>query len=312
MSAPADLTELIDATLGLLTPYTAEAKTALTTAKPLEKILSQCQALVEDLEGQGSDPLRTIHHFACSGGTLMSRCLAAQPNTVVLSEVDPFSTIPTGPTKYAPTDLIMLIRDGSRAASQEIIEDVFLAGLATLFDHYLNRGQTLILRDHTHSHFCTKAGIADRPLIREVLAKRFTLKSVLTVRHPLDSYLSLKKKNWVRFAPATIEEYARRYTLFLEAYPQTPVFRYEAFVANPNAEAKRLTAELALPYVANWQDILPAIQLTGESGRSGNDIAQRPRRDIPDNIANQLKDSLAYQTLCERLGYNPDMTAPAL
>jgi hypothetical protein len=33
--------------------------------------------------------VRTLHHVACSGGTLISRCLAALPDVVVLSELNP-------------------------------------------------------------------------------------------------------------------------------------------------------------------------------------------------------------------------------
>lgn len=309
MAIPAELVGLIDSTLGLLAPYADRAQKPAKATAPLEKLLGRCQTRVEALAAQEAEPLRTIHHFACTGGTLMARCLAAQPNTMLLSEVDPFSPLPKGRPKYNPTDLIMLASNSLRTVSPETIEDVFMAALVTLFDRVQHRGQTLILRDHTHSHFCTEVGIADRPLIREVLAKRFTLKSIVTVRHPLDSYLSLTKKNWVRFAPATLDEYARRYTLFLDAYPHAPIFRYEDFVADPNAETKRLTAALALPYVPNWQDILPAIQLTGGSGRSGNEITLRPRREIPDPIVKQLENSPAYRTLCGLLGYNPDADA---
>ena len=39
---------------------------------------------------QGKPLLRTIHHLACTGGTVISKCLAAMPDVALISEVNPF------------------------------------------------------------------------------------------------------------------------------------------------------------------------------------------------------------------------------
>ena len=36
-------------------------------------------------------PIRVVHHWACSGGTIISRSLAQLPNVVLLSEVHPLA-----------------------------------------------------------------------------------------------------------------------------------------------------------------------------------------------------------------------------
>ena len=35
--------------------------------------------------------LRTIHHFACTGGTVISKCLAALPQVMLISEINPIN-----------------------------------------------------------------------------------------------------------------------------------------------------------------------------------------------------------------------------
>jgi len=53
-------------------------------------------------------PIRVLHHWACSGGTVISRCIASQPQVVLLSEVHPLAYLRVAQAYpyYFPTDLI--------------------------------------------------------------------------------------------------------------------------------------------------------------------------------------------------------------
>ena len=55
--------------------------------------------------------IRTIHHFSCTGGTMLAKCIASMANTVVLNEVDPLSAIPFRGDldRFNPTDLVALM-----------------------------------------------------------------------------------------------------------------------------------------------------------------------------------------------------------
>lgn len=263
------------------------------------------------LERNSPEPVRTVHHFACTGGTLMSRALAAQPLTLLLSEVDPLSRLPfNAPLRFAPTDLILLAQAGPRGPDQATLEEMFLAGLQALRDGTGAQGTHLVLRDHAHSHFCVGPEVPARPTLRDLVARRFPTRGIVTVRHPLDSFLSLRVMGWVHFAPGTLEEYARRYLAFLDAYADAAVFKYESFVAAPDETTRQMAAELALAYDPDWKKALPAIRLTGDSGRSGDRIAPRPRRSVPDDIAAEAERSDRYRELCSRLDYAPDPADP--
>ena len=53
--------------------------------------------------------LRVLHHWACSGGTLISKCIASLPKVIFLNEINPLAHLrllrnPTS-TDYCPTDL---------------------------------------------------------------------------------------------------------------------------------------------------------------------------------------------------------------
>ena len=65
----------------------------------------------------GLPPIRVVHHWACSGGTIISRSLAQLPRVVLLSEVHPLAHLRLHPPSsgYQPTDVVQqlsLARNG--------------------------------------------------------------------------------------------------------------------------------------------------------------------------------------------------------
>ena len=277
-------------------------------AEPLPSLLERCEALVAEAASAGPEPLRTVHHFACSGGTLICRCIAALPNTVLLSEIDPLSTNRTaepGGARFAPTDLILQLRQSRHPVDPAMLVAVFRAGLDRLHGLLAAEGRHLVLRDHPHSRFCTDVDAAARPGLRDMLRPDHRLLSVVTVRHPLESFLSLEAADWVHFSPATLEDYARRYHAFLDDHADLPVIRYEEFLADPETVLSGICARLALPFDRLALTLQAGLVLTGDSGRAGGTIAPRPRRPIPEPLRAQMTDSPSYEQLCTRLDYDP-------
>lgn len=287
--------ELVETTLG------PTATTGALSEEPLPSLYEQCLKLVEDTNARAPEPVRLLLHFACTGGTVMSKTVAAAPNTRLLSEIDPFSQIPE--PHFAPSDLILQLRHHVRPVSKDLLGDVFMAGLQVIYDNCLKLGERLVLRDHSHSHFCTGEIDPDRPTLRALIETRFPTLAVLTVRHPLDSYLSLQQSHWMHFDPASLTEYARRYHLFLDAYPDVPVIKYESFVDDPDSTMERLFDILQLPFHGDLLNLTQAIWMSGSSGRSGTRIAKRDRRPVPAEVMDEVEQSGPYQQLCSRLGY---------
>lgn len=279
--------------------------TALANDEPIPSLLEQCQRFVDTMAPP--DPIRTIHHFACSGGTLISKCLAATPNTVLLSEIDPLSTIQdvpgTVPLPFMPTDILRLLRHATRHMEDEILLLTFCGALRALWEELDRRGFHLILRDHAHSQFCTHVDPAPRPTLAELIGQRFPLRSVVTVRHPLDSFLSLRRNGWMHFVPSDLPEYSRRYMSFLDRHTGVPVIRYEDFVADPEPVLREICRLLDLSFSPLALELFPVVRITGDSGRSGQKIAPRSRRDVPQDLLQACAESRDYRTLCDRLGY---------
>jgi hypothetical protein len=292
-----------------LVEHLSQSRGTLHAVEPPASLLEQCVELCAQLDEARLEPVRTVHHLACTGGTLICKGLAAMPNVQLLSEADPLSPFarPKGDEpRFAPADLTLLALQSTRGAPPELLTEIFLGGFAALYGETVRAGQRLVVRDHAHGHFCAGPAVPERPTLRAILAARFALRSIVTVRHPLDSFLSLRAAGWVHFEPATFEEYCRRCAAFLDAYPDCEVVRYEDFLAAPQAVMTRVCEVLELPFSSQFVELFDVFRLTGESGRSGGVIEARPRRQVDAELAGELERSPSYAALVARLGYGVD------
>lgn len=299
-----DLHNTIRSTLSLLNARLADRPKRDLPAQPLPSLLDRCRQMTEDTAKRGAPPVRIVHHLACTGGTLFSRCLAALPNVRLLSEVDPLSRI-GDKVLFVPTDMVRLSRKASRPVTPEVEVQIFRAGLEVVRQDCRNMGLDLVLRDHSHGAFHYGSYRADRPTLRDLLHDHMPLRALVTVRHPLDSFLSMMKMGWDKhFVPATLDEYARRCHLFLDRHEAIDILRYEDFVEDPQTQLRRAAAVLDLTYSDSFTELFQAFTLSGDSGRSSGRIGSRPRAPIPEPVEAERGKSETYTTLCARLGYD--------
>lgn len=308
---PEALAREIESALDLLSEFRSDPGDVLTEIllpeERLPGLLAQCESLCA--ETAGPPVIRTIHHFACTGGTLISKVLAALPGSVLLSEIDPLSRMGLAPPgkrpAFAPSDLLYGLKHSVRELPDEVLISTFLAAVTAMQTSLSAEGYRLILRDHAHSQFCTRIDPASRPDLGAILARSFTLRSVVTLRHPLESFLSLQRAGWRHFTPFTLEEYCRRYRLFLGHYRDLPLVRYEDFVTEPEQGLRQLCDLLDLPFSPLALDLSGIVRISGDSGRGGGRIEPRPPKPVPADLAAELQ-SDAYRALCAEYGYDPD------
>lgn len=305
--SPETLLATLDDTLELLRTYGLTAPVSGRVGEPLNSLLDQCEAAVASC--QLPAPLRTIHHFACTGGTVLSKVLAAMPNTVLLSEIDPLSKLLDKrfrSNEFAPSDLFAHLQRSIRKVDDGIIITAFVAAVLAAKQSLEQQGIYLVLRDHAHSQFCHKdEDFEQRPTLFEMLRDHVAMRSVISVRHPLDSFLSLQKNNWVHFTPSTLESYSFRYAAFLDRHAGLPIILYEDFIDDAEGVTQYLCVLLGLRYSPFGTQLYSEIELSGDSGRKDGPIAARPRRPVPDDIEAERSESRSYQSLCMRLGYQP-------
>ncbi len=239
-----------------------------------------------------------VHHQACTGGTLVSRCLAALPGTRLLSEIHPFYTVEKPFSPSAPVDQYIKLYGAlpNWAVQQHFRSQVeLLANVAGFED------KILILRDHSHADFM-QSKIHGKTPVRDYLTD-FSTVSLVTIRHPLDSFLSAMASRWTGGVNNSLATYSGRYMRFLDAYEGTPKLKYEELTANPVDVIEKVCLELNLTFDYNFATGISQHSLSGDSGRSSSKIGLRKRRNVPAKVEAERK-SPAYQTLCNRLGYD--------
>ncbi|EHZ2536418.1 TPA: hypothetical protein NKQ48_000724 [Vibrio parahaemolyticus] len=244
-----------------------------------ESLLSRCTHIC-DKHKQKKPTIRIIHHLACSGGTLISKCISSLPNVYLLSEIYPFVKLPKWETKpqFSPTDISRLIEYSGIPNKENIQISLFKSAINITNESVHKAGGVLILRDHSHSDYCDDSQNSEyQNTVYSLLSEDYDIRSIATIRDPIDSYISLKKNGWVHFNPETFDEYCNRIIIFLSNFERSNIFKYEDFISNPECELEMMAKKLDITYSSEFSDIFGISKVTGDSGRSGDFILKRER-----------------------------------
>lgn len=268
-----------------------------------ESLIDRYRA-VSDLNSPKKPIIRIIHHFACSGGSLISKFLSAMPNSYLLSEVHPSTDFHINKSKphYAPTDIISLMRFAGIEDEKRLSEEIFRVSIKKINEYLIDVGSQLILRDHTHADFC----VENAPMTSSILNclhHDYDVKNIVTIRNPIDSYLSLVKNGWVHFSPPTFDDYCTRLCKMLNVYKDTPTFKFEDIVESPVSKMKEITNYLDMAFSEGFIDIFDAFKVTGDSGRTSGDVSPRVRRGHTDDFKSEVANSASFKLLSAKFGY---------
>lgn len=273
---------------------------SVNTVVDTQSLLARCETVCNKHKPK-KPTIRIIHHLACSGGTLISKCISAMPNVYLLSEVHPYTDLAMGKDKpkYAPSDITSLTKYARIPNQKELAQKLFKNAIDEVYQHVNKLGGTLVLRDHTHADFHTKSPIPVRCTLVELLEDTYDLKSILTIRNPIDAYASLVKNGWVHFEPQSFDEYCRRLLCLVEQFEPEQIFKYEDFVKAPQELMQAMAKKLELPFDETFEDVFGIFKVTGDSGRSTDVIGERERI-APEGILQESQESGFYQKFLER------------
>lgn len=272
-----------------------------------QSLLERCATVVNADKENTKPTLRIIHHFACSGGTLICKCLAAQPNVFLLSELHPTTRHGNNWSKasYTPRDIITQAFYGGIPQAEKLAEDIFVDNVIKTEKHTTELGGTLLIRAHSHADYCMNVPQPEIDTVTRLLQPHFDIKQLVTVRNPIDSFLSLRQNRWIHFQPNTFEEYCRRLLKFLQAFKPSQIVYYEDFVSEPEQQIEKCAELLQIPTTENATEYFDVFKVTGDSGRSGGDIAPRPRKPISDEYKQEILQSDSFKVLCEHYDIQP-------
>lgn len=267
-------------------------------------VLARCHDWLSTNEN-AQPTIRILSHLACSGGTLISKCIGAQPNVYLLSETHPHTLLNMyeGKAVYSPTDIVKLARYANVPGIEKLEEKIFIKSVNELYTHLESMGGDLVIREHLHADYCVGEKKTNSAVIK-LLNDDYKVIRLVTTRHPLDTFLSLENNGWLHFNPPTINEFCKRYWLFIKEHSTSDVIRYEDFVSKPSEYMQLISDKLEISFDDAFMDTFPLIQVTGDSGRSGDVIQPRARRKVAESMLLEARDSKYYIKICNKLGYD--------
>ena len=243
---------------------------------------------------------------------MLSKCIAAVPNVVFLSEMHPLAYLNfyKPQASYYPTDIIQELSMLRNGASSDVCKAVFRGSILALHNELRKNHQMLVLRSHSHVDFFLPSGPQRKPVLSEMFARDFRVIDVMTVRHPLDSWLSFRANGWNEiFEISSLSAFSDRCVVMLRDCSWMPRVKFEEFCDNPKAQLALLCHYMLLPLNDSALCNFSQINLSGDSGRRSDRITLRGRRPLRVEDRQAACSSVSYSEVCSLLGYNPDPDA---
>lgn len=268
--------------------------------------------------------VRMIHGLARSGGTIISRCIAALPDVVLYSEIHADGPIQIGrPSgQIAHSGSILWQTETWYPAIHRHLGDI-----DTLDNRLRNDADVLkrvieasyaenrlpVIRDWSFGDFIgwpVEAEPGNRLSVHEALAADHDISALVILRHPLACFMSYLQSNPANMAYLSlpgIEKFMAGYRRFLEATANKPRLRYEDFLADPNTAIRKAAEALQLTFIEgfadNWSD---RARITGDATASRSQAIGMTRQiEIPASIVDFASRQRDVQAILASLDYPP-------
>jgi hypothetical protein len=248
------------------------------------------------------EQIASIHHLACTGGTIISKCIASMRGVYLLSEIHPFRT---NSPQFDPMAVTAQFQAQYGALSSTEMKSAFLAQMAIVGECVKRRGGHLVLRDHAHTDFCAEGGALAPTMLATLSESGYRTNAAVTIRDPVESYISMLNNGWRELG---FDSYCERWLAFLDCYGDRPIHRYEDFCNDPEKEIIGICNDLQIPFDPNFRNGIAKQRLTGDSGRRSDDIGVRAAKPIPPELLREINSSPAYfKILKSRPEYERDL-----
>jgi hypothetical protein len=255
--------------------------------------------------------VRLLANLARAGGTLVSRCLGAMDNIVLLSEIHPLGTHIFNPLAQAHSWYNLL-------TAEEVNRQYnFSDAIRLIEERCLASGKTLVIRDWAHLDFIGVPFLkkpSDRNQLQDTMTRDFDTMQYSLVRHPADQWLSTARLK-VLEGRLDLDAFLAGYRRFAEQAAASGFMRYEDFTREPVAQMKQLCRQLQLDFdpgfINKWRTNRHVTgDTSGMSRGSGfNEIRPLQRRPVDRPLLVKLQKNPDYRRALELLGYTDPVYA---
>lgn len=251
----------------------------------------------------GESKITIMNCWARSGGTMLHRCLSLLPNTLAFSEINSFYLCPT---KYNT------IQSQAKAWYDiSISNNDFTKSIKELEQYSQAANVNIIIRDWNYASFVPLRHNNFKPSnflnTYDSVMKVTKCKKFAFVRNAIDIWLSMNDSE--QFFRDRKLKGLLSYAICIKKSGM-PIFKYEDFCLNPEAEMKKICDFAQIPFSDRFLGFYNNAKTTGDldtihPSRGGKlkIIADLPRRQISDDNQKEIISSKADK-INSLLGYS--------
>ena len=255
--------------------------------------------------------LRLVHNLPKTGGTIISKCLGAQKNVVLLSEIHPRGqeirdkmnkNSFIGDPIYQAYKWNNLMTDEEYKIYRNHNKD-FESKIDFITEKVLSSSKYLIIRDWSFVDFFGKPYTkpTNKNMLLKMLERKFKILNVFILRSPIETLISCYKNLPFFKDNYDLDFFLNAYRNYFLSASKDRIFKYEDFFNKPNDVLKQMCEILKIEYTDEYTKNMKNIMLTGnKKGIESNEIFKKSiEADIVMN--KEQKDSLEKNKLYTKL-----------
>ncbi len=218
--------------------------------------------------------IRLIHNLPRSGGTIISKCLGAQKDVILLSEIHPEGILISKKmgVRNSFFDPIFQSQVWNNLFKKDEYERIsnsdlkFEEKIDLILEKTELTNKKLIIRDWAFVDFFGKPFIEPnyKNSLFEVLNKKYKILNLYIMRHPLKLYASCYNNLGFFRRDYDHHFYIKGYKNFFLDTSKNNIFIFENFILNPEKSLKSMCATLQIDYDKNYLNKLKDVNLTGD------------------------------------------------
>lgn len=198
------------------------------------------------------------------------------------------------------------------AAAKQLSDASFIEKIKAIYALATERGEQLVVRNWAYLDFFARPfqdKASNDLTTAKVLGEEFELKQIVSVRHPMDQWLSwCAYRGRAKASDFTFQEFIDGCCEFRNKTADMPCIRYEDFVSRPRTAMQEICQHLALHFDPIFEKRWPHYhQITGDDNdRASGDwvIGPRPRR-LPDvALQAEAMANEKFSSLLQDYGYS--------
>ena len=218
--------------------------------------------------------IRLIHNLPRSGGTIVSKCLGAQKDVILLSEIHPEGILISkkmgvrsfifDPIFQSQVWHNLFKKDEYEKISNSDIK--FEEKIDLILDKTELINKKLIIRDWAFVDFFGKQFIEPsyKNSLFEVLNKKYKILNLYIMRHPLKLYASCYNNLGFFRRDYNYDFYIKGYKNYFLESSKNNIFIFENFILNSEKSLKSMCSSLEIDYDKNYLNKIKDVNLTGD------------------------------------------------